>query len=67
MSETVKNTQELEVQRLEMLSVDCLVDYILNLGAQATKIESDMNLASRVLEESYGLTIEAALQQRAES
>lgn len=64
MGERIRESKEAHVDRLEMLSIDCLVDYIINLGANATEIENDMNIAAEVLKNAYNLTVEQVLQQR---
>lgn len=48
---------------LQNLTVDQLVDFILTKGEQITSIESDMNLASVILE-GCGTSIEEELQKR---
>jgi hypothetical protein len=51
-------------EAMEKLGAEGLVDYIIRLGEIVTKKERDMNLASSVLEETFGLTVEDVPQQR---
>lgn len=47
-----------ERELLESLSVDQIVDHILNLGNKVSELESAMNAASEFLEDTYGVLVE---------
>ena len=49
---------------LQSMTPDWLVDHIVELGERVTHIETKISLASVVLQEAYGLTVEDVLIQR---
>lgn len=50
-----------EQEPLMDLSPKELAEYIVNLGEKVTKIEQEMDKASRILEDRYGLSVEQVL------
>lgn len=50
-----------ERETLEGFSAQQLTDYIVHMGGQVTELETKMNLASEVLEGTYGVTVEDIL------
>ena len=50
-----------EQEPLMDLSLKELAEYIVNLGEKVTKIEQEMDKASRILEDRYGLSVEQVL------
>lgn len=53
-----------KTELLEAMDKDALVDHILMLGARATEIETDMNIAAEVLEGAFGVTVADVLLER---
>lgn len=50
-----------EVELLESMTPDQIVRHILDLGEKIDKLEKNMNLASEVLEDAYGLSVDQVL------
>lgn len=50
-----------ERETLEGFSPQQITDYIVHMGSQVTELETKMNLASEVLEGTYGVTVEDVL------
>lgn len=53
-----------KIEMLEAMSKEGLVDHIVALGIRGEEIQTDMNLASEVLEGAHGVSIEDALKER---
>lgn len=55
------NREKTKQEPLMDLSPKELTEYIVNLGEKVTKIEQEMDKASRILENRYGLSVEQVL------
>ena len=61
---TIQSELVSEREVLEGMSADNIVDLILEHGERVSQYERLMNLASEVLEDSYGVTVEEILEER---
>lgn len=52
-----------ERELLESMTPRQIIEHIIKLGNKVSEIERDMNLASEVLEDAYGLTVDSVLSE----